>query len=45
VSDTQALLLGTLADSGETVRSVMLNGVEHLAYSGYLARKIAGSRP
>ena len=45
VSDTQALLLGTLADSGETVRSVMINGVEHLAYSGYLARKIAGSRP
>lgn len=45
VSDTQALLLGSLADSGETVRSVIINGVEHLAYSGYVARKIDGSRP
>ena len=45
VSDTQALLLGPLADSGETVRSVIINGVEHLAYSGYVARKIDGSRP
>lgn len=45
VSDTQALLLGPLADSGEAVRSVIINGVEHLAYSGYLAKKIVISRP
>ncbi|BCO26516.1 D-aminopeptidase [Rhodoferax lithotrophicus] len=41
LSDTQALLLGPLADSGETVRSVTVDGVEQLAYSGYLARKRA----
>lgn len=41
VSDTQALLLGPLADHGETVRSVTVDGVEQLAYSGYLARKRA----
>ena len=41
VSDTQALLLGPLADRGETVRSVIVDGVEQLAYSGYLARKRA----
>jgi CubicO group peptidase (beta-lactamase class C family) len=45
VSDTQALLLGPLADSGETVRSVIVDGVEQLAYSGYLARKMAKPRP
>ncbi|MDD2927126.1 serine hydrolase domain-containing protein, partial [Rhodoferax sp.] len=45
VSDSQALLLGPLADSGEAVRSVVLNGVDHLAYSGYLAKKITNSRP
>ncbi len=39
LSNTDALLLGPLVDGGETVRSVMVNGVEHLAYSGYLARK------
>jgi CubicO group peptidase (beta-lactamase class C family) len=45
VSDTQALLLGPLADGGETVRSVVVDGVEQLAYSGYLARKMASHRP
>jgi len=45
VSDTQARLLGPLADGGEMLSSVVLDGVEHLAYSGYLARKIATSRP
>jgi len=41
VSDTQALLLGPLADRGDAVRSVIMDGVEQLAYSGYLARKRA----
>lgn len=45
VSDSQALLLGPLADGGDALRSVILDGVEHLAYSGYLARKMATSRP
>jgi len=45
VSDTQALLLGSLADSGEVVRSVTVDGVEQLAYAGYLARKMASHRP
>jgi CubicO group peptidase (beta-lactamase class C family) len=45
LSNSEALLLGPLADSGETVRSVTVNGVEQLAYSGYLARKITGGRP
>ena len=39
VSDSEALLLGSLAGSGETVRSVSINGVAQLAYSGYLAKK------
>lgn len=45
VSDSRALLLGPLADSGETVRSVMLNGVDHLTYSGYLLKKMVSNRP
>jgi CubicO group peptidase (beta-lactamase class C family) len=45
VSDTQALLLGPLADGGELIRSVVLNGVEHLEYSGYQARKIDNRNP
>ena len=45
VSDNEALLLGPLADSGETVRSVTVNGVEQLAYSGYLARRITAGQP
>jgi hypothetical protein len=45
VSDTQALLLGPLADGGELIRSVILDGVEHLDYSGYQARKIVNRNP
>ncbi|MBK7002596.1 MAG: beta-lactamase family protein [Rhodoferax sp.] len=40
VSDTQALLLGPLAQGGETVSVVRVDGVEQLAYSGYLAKKL-----
>ncbi|MES2948128.1 MAG: serine hydrolase domain-containing protein [Pseudomonadota bacterium] len=39
VSDTQARLLGPLAHGGETVRVVTVDGVEQLAYSGYLVKK------
>jgi CubicO group peptidase (beta-lactamase class C family) len=45
VSDTQALLLGPLADSGELIRSAILDGVEHLVYSGYQARMIVNRYP
>jgi hypothetical protein len=45
VSDAQALLLGPLADGGELIRSVILDGVEHLDYSGYQARKIVNRNP
>lgn len=43
VSDTQARALGPLAQGGETVRVVMVDGVEQLAYSGYLAKKTVAS--
>ena len=39
VSDSEALLLRPLASGGETVRSVLVDGEERLAYSGYLARR------
>ena len=40
VSDTHAQLSGTLAQGGETVRVVTVDGAEQLAYSGYLAKKL-----
>lgn len=40
VSDTQARVLGPLAQGGETVRVVTADGVEQLAYSGYLVKKL-----
>jgi len=39
VSDTQARVLGPLAHGGETVRAVTVDGVEQLAYSGFLVKK------
>jgi hypothetical protein len=40
VSDTHAQILGSLAQGGETVRVVMVDGVEQLTYSGYRAQKM-----
>ena len=40
VSDTQARVLGPLAHGGETVRVVTVDGVEQLAYTGYLVKKL-----
>ena len=40
VSDTEAQLLGTLAQGGQTVRVVTVDGVEQLAYSGYWVKKL-----
>lgn len=40
VSDTQARLLGPLAQGGETVHVVSVDGGEQLAYSGYRVRKL-----
>jgi CubicO group peptidase (beta-lactamase class C family) len=40
VSDTLARVLGPLAHEGETVRVVTVDGVEQLAYSGYLVKKL-----
>jgi CubicO group peptidase (beta-lactamase class C family) len=40
VADTHAQLLGSLAQGGETVRVVMVDGVEQLTYSGYRAKKM-----
>jgi CubicO group peptidase (beta-lactamase class C family) len=38
-SNTEALVVESLADGGEPVRVVTENGVEQLLFSGYLARK------
>ena len=40
VSDTQAQILGPLAQGGDTVRVVTVDGIEQLSYSGYLAKKL-----
>ena len=40
VSDTHAQLLGSLEQGGETVRVVMVDSVEQLAYSGYRAQRM-----
>jgi CubicO group peptidase (beta-lactamase class C family) len=45
LSDTEARLVGTLADMGSTVRSVVKGGVEQLGYSGYLASRRSGAAP
>ena len=39
-SDTESLLLKTLNDGGETLRVVMVNGEEHMQYTGYQFKKI-----
>jgi CubicO group peptidase (beta-lactamase class C family) len=39
VSDTHAQVLGPLAQGGETVRVVVVDGVEQLTYSGYRVQK------
>lgn len=39
LSGTQARLLGIIADGGDTVRVVKVDGEERLAYSGYLLRR------
>lgn len=39
LNDNAVLALGPLADAGETIRVVRVHGEEHLAYSGYLARR------
>ena len=39
LSDTQALLLGSLAGAGETIEAVQRDGDELLRYSGYLFKR------
>lgn len=39
ISDTRALALQTLADGGESVWVVNIDGQEHLSYSGYRLRR------
>lgn len=39
ISETEALVLGTLDGAGETIRSVLVEGEERLSYSGYIVRK------
>lgn len=39
VSDTEAVLLGTLAGAGETIQIVQIDGVEMWRYSGYLFKR------
>ena len=41
VSDTEAVLLGTLNDGGATLRVVMVNGEEYAQFTGYQFKKIA----
>lgn len=40
LSDSEAILLNGLADGGETVRRVVLDGEEGFAYSGYLLKRV-----
>ena len=39
LSDTQALLLGSLAGAGETIEAVQRDGDELWRYSGYLFKR------
>lgn len=41
VSDSEAILSGIGRGKGETIRVIDIDGVEHLAYSGFLLRKKA----
>jgi CubicO group peptidase (beta-lactamase class C family) len=40
LNDHEAILLGPLADGGDTVRIVKVNGEERVEYSGYLLKKV-----
>lgn len=39
VSDTEALVLGSLAGAGDALRSTVVDGEERFSYSGYIVRK------
>ena len=41
LSDSEGLLLASLAGEGETVRCLTLDGEERIAVSGFLLRKMA----
>ncbi|MBC8279871.1 MAG: beta-lactamase family protein, partial [Chloroflexi bacterium] len=43
ISDDEAVILGVGRFRGETVNFVEIDGEEHLAYSGYLFRKLAAA--
>lgn len=40
LSNSEGRLLGPLSDGGETIRSVMVDGEERLALSGYLLKRV-----
>ncbi len=45
ISDTEAIILGLGRMRGETLRAVVVDGEEHLRYSGFEGRQLDGAAP
>lgn len=45
ISDTEAIILGLGRMRGETLRAVVVDGEEHLRYSGFEGRQLDGATP